>query len=190
MKVEKILPFTRNLLSKAVKNGDFVVDATVGNGYDTLFLAELVGESGRVFGFDVQEQAILATQERLKQNGLLERVSIFHTGHEQLGKTIPSEFHGKITGAVFNLGYLPKSDKSIFTRPETTLAAIEQMFSIMAPEGIIVLVIYHGFPEGAVERDALLSYCQQIDQKTAHVLKYQFINQQNNPPFIIAIEKI
>ncbi|MDF2854263.1 MAG: rRNA methyltransferase [Neobacillus sp.] len=190
MKVEKILPFTRNLLSKAVKNGDFVVDATVGNGYDTLFLAELVGESGRVFGFDVQEQAILATQERLKQHGFLDRVSIFHTGHEILGKMIPAEYHGRITGAVFNLGYLPKSDKSIFTRPETTLAAIEQMFSIMAPEGIIVLVIYHGFPEGAVERDALLSYCQQIDQKTAHVLKYQFINQQNNPPFIIAIEKI
>ncbi len=154
------------------------------------FLAELVGESGRVFGFDVQEHAILATKERLKQHGYLDRVTIFHTGHEHLEKIIPLEYHGKITGAVFNLGYLPNSDKSVFTKPETTISAIEQMFSIMAPEGIIVIVIYHGFPEGALERDALLSYCQQIDQKEAHVLKYQFINQQNNPPFIIAIEKI
>ncbi|WP_342432689.1 class I SAM-dependent methyltransferase [Neobacillus sp. FSL H8-0543] len=190
MKMDKILPFTKNLLKKAVKSGEIVVDATVGNGHDTLFLAELVGESGRVFGFDVQEQAISATKERLSQYGYLERVTIFHTGHEQLEKMIPSEYHGKITGAVFNLGYLPNSDKSIFTRPESTISAVEQMISVLAPEGIIVLVIYHGFPEGAVERDALLSYCQQIDQKTAHVLKYQYINQQNNPPFIIAIEKI
>ena len=80
------------------------------------------------------------------------------------------EYHGKITGAIFNLGYLPSSDKSIFTRPETTISAIEQLFAIMAPEGIIVLVIYHGHPEGALERDALLSYCQEIDQKEAHVL--------------------
>jgi predicted methyltransferase len=190
MNIEKILPFAKNLLNKAVKPGNIVVDATVGNGYDTVFLAELVGESGHVFGFDIQEKAIVVSKERLKQQCLSERVTIFHSGHEHLFQLIPDIYHGKVSGAIFNLGYLPGSDKTIVTRPETTIAAIQQLLEIMTPEGIIVLVIYHGHKGGAEERDCLLAYCQQIDQHTAHVLQYQFINQQNNPAFIIAIEKI
>lgn len=190
MKVEKILPFAKNLLNKAVKSGDVVVDATVGNGYDTVFLAELVGQSGQVFGFDIQEEAIVASKERLQQQCLSERVTIFHTGHELLSQLIPNIYHGKVSAAIFNLGYLSGSDKTIVTRPETTIAAIQQLLEIMAPEGIIILVIYHGHKGGAEERDSLLAYSQQIDQQTAHVLQYQFINQQNHPAFIIAIEKI
>ncbi|MEH7334955.1 class I SAM-dependent methyltransferase [Neobacillus drentensis] len=189
MIMERILPFAKSLLKKAVQTGDAVVDATLGNGHDTLFLADLVGETGKVFGFDIQEEAIDTSKERLSAHGMLERVTLFHEGHEHLSEKIPPDYHGKITGAIFNLGYLPGSDKTIVTQPETTVAAIEQLMELMAPEGIIVLVIYHGHEEGAVERDSLLQYCQEIDQKTAHVLQYQFINQQNNPPFIVAIEK-
>lgn len=189
MKMERILPFTKSLLDRAVKPGDTVVDATIGNGHDTVFLAGLVGETGKVFGFDIQEEAITATRERLTSHDLMKRVTLFHTGHEQLSDKIPVDNHGKITGAIFNLGYLPGSDKTIVTEPKTTIAAIEQLLEMMAPEGIIALVIYHGHKQGAVERDLLLQYCQQLDQKKAHVLQYQFINQQNNPPFIVAIEK-
>ncbi|MEY2193542.1 class I SAM-dependent methyltransferase [Neobacillus sp. BF23-41] len=190
MNIDKILPFAKSLLIKAVKPGDVVIDATVGNGYDTVFLAELVGESGQVFGFDIQNEAIVASKARLKQKCLSERATIFHSGHEYLFKLIPTNYHGKISGAIFNLGYLPGSDKAIVTRPETTIAAIQQLLEIMAPEGIIVLVIYQGHKGGVEERDSLLAYCQKMDQKTAHVLQYQFINQQNHPAFIIAIEKI
>lgn len=189
MKMERVLQFTKSLLKKSVHSSSIVVDATLGNGHDTLFLAKLVGAEGKVFGFDVQAEAIHHSYERLSQHRMSERVTLFHAGHEHLSAKIPTEYHGKITGAIFNLGYLPGSDKTIVTRPNTTITAIEQLMEMMAPEGIIVLVIYHGHEEGAVERDALLKYCQQIDQKTAHVLQYQFINQQNNPPFIIAIEK-
>lgn len=70
MKLERILPFAKNLLEKAVTSGTVVVDATLGNGHDTLFLANIVGESGRVYGFDVQEDAIQTSIERLKQHGL------------------------------------------------------------------------------------------------------------------------
>ncbi|MBO0960308.1 methyltransferase domain-containing protein [Neobacillus sp. MM2021_6] len=189
MKMERILPFAKSLLEKAVLPGDVVIDATVGNGHDTVFLAELVGETGKVYGFDVQQEAIGATRDRLTEHGLLKGVTLFHAGHEQLSERIPIDDHGKIRGAIFNLGYLPGSDKTIVTRAETTIAAIEQLMEMMTPEGIIVLVIYHGHVEGAVERDLLLRYCQQLDQKKAHVLQYQFINQQNTPPFIVAIEK-
>jgi len=189
MKLDRILPFAKNLLEKAVKSGDIVVDATLGNGHDTVFLAELVGEKGRVYGFDVQEEAIQASIARLIQVGMSERVTLFHEGHENLLNKIPSEHHGKVTGAIFNLGYLPGGDKTIITKPWTTIAAIEQLLEIMAHAGIIVLVVYHGHPGGELERDSLLQFCHQLDQKSAHVLQYQFINQQNSPSFIVAIEK-
>lgn len=189
MKMDRILPFAKRLLEKAVSGGDIVVDATLGNGHDTVFLANLVGENGIVYGFDVQEEAIQASKERLIQHGISTRVTLFHQGHEHLSALIPEEHHGKITGAIFNLGYLPGSDKTIVTRPETTISAIRQLLEMMATEGVIVLVIYHGHVEGAVERDTLLHFCKHLDQKQAHVLQYQFINQQNHPPFIVAIEK-
>lgn len=189
MKLDRILPFAKNLLAKAIKNGDIVVDATIGNGHDTIFLADLVGDKGIVYGFDVQKEAFLATKERIENHGMSDRVILFHEGHENLYQTIPHVHHGKITGAIFNLGYLPGSDKTIVTRPATTIHAIEQLLKIMAPQGMIVLVIYHGHDEGKVERDHLIQFCENIDQTTAHVLRYQYINQKNNPPFIIAIEK-
>ena len=84
---------------------------------------------------------------------------------------------------------MPGGDKSIVTKAETTIAAIEQLLEILSTEGILVLVIYHGHPEGAIERDKLISYVENINQQEAHVLRYQFVNGINNPPFIIAIEK-
>jgi SAM-dependent methyltransferase len=189
MKLDRILPFARKLLQLAIKEGDYAIDATVGNGHDTVFLAELVGDSGHVFGFDIQQQAIDNTTHRLKKQDVLQRVTLFRKSHDQILQTIPSTVHGKVTGAVFNLGYLPGGDKNIVTKPESTIRSIEQILEIMAPEGIIVLVIYHGHPEGAVERDAVLEYAHRIDQRIAHVLEYRFINQINHPPFIVAIEK-
>lgn len=189
MKLDGILPFARSLLKKAVKGGDAVVDATIGNGHDTLFLAQLVEENGHVFGFDIQEEALLNTKKKLADANLLERVTLFHRGHEKVSSSIPTDLHGRITGAIFNLGYLPGGDKAVVTEADTTISALEQLIELLAPEGIIVLVIYHGHPEGRVERDLLIPFVKQLDQKKVHVLQYQFINQQNQPPFIIAIEK-
>lgn len=189
MMLEGVLPFARTLLKKAVRPGDIVVDATAGNGHDTLFLAGLTRDTGQVFSFDIQEEAIENTRNRLEEHGVQNRVTLIHQGHENIISSIPEQHHGKITGAIFNLGYLPGGDKSVVTKPQTTITAIEQLLEIMVPEGIIVLVIYHGHPEGKMERDELLSYVTGLDQKLVHVLRYQFINQKNEPPFIIAIEK-
>ncbi|WP_033828101.1 class I SAM-dependent methyltransferase [Bacillus andreraoultii] len=189
MKLEKILPFSHQLIKKAASIGDGVVDATVGNGNDTLFLSELVGPTGVVFGFDIQREAINQTKKQLIQHDKDKNVLLFQVGHENVKTYIPNDFHGKIKAAIFNLGYLPKGDHSIVTKPNTTIAAIEQLLEIMDKEGIIVLVIYHGHPEGKNEKDVLLDYVTHIDQNKAHVLLYQFINQKNDPPFIVAIEK-
>lgn len=189
MKLERILPFAKRLLELAVKPGDIAVDATVGNGHDTVFLAQLTGPSGRVYGFDIQEEALMSCKKKLEENDLQDRVTLFRTGHENMTKMIPPLYFGKITGAIFNLGYLPGGDKNIVTMAQTTIEAIDQLLRTMAPEGIIVIVIYHGHPEGADERDSLLRYAKSLDQNIAHVLEYRFLNKNNSPPFIIAIEK-
>lgn len=189
MKLERILPFARNLLEMAIPEGGIAVDATMGNGHDTLLLAQLVGDDGHVYAFDIQTDAITNTSIRLKENQLLDRVTLFKKSHDELQESIPSPIHGKINGAIFNLGYLPGGNKEIVTKPTSTIAAIEQLLAIMSKEGIIVLVIYHGHEQGAVERDEILDYVSSIEQQSAHVLEYRFINQANNPPFIIAIEK-
>jgi len=84
-----------------------------------------------------------ASAERISSHGLSNRVTLFHQGHENLGHCIPQEENEKITGAIFNLGYLPGSDKSIVTKPNTTISAVEQLLTIMASEGIIILVILY-----------------------------------------------
>jgi tRNA A58 N-methylase Trm61 len=189
MMLERVLPFARTLLSRAISPGDIAIDATVGNGHDTSFLAKLVGENGHVYGFDIQQQAIDATEKKLKEAGILNRASLFLTGHENVKTCIPENETRMLGGAIFNLGYLPGGNKEIVTNANTTIHAVEQLISMLKVEGVVVLVIYHGHPEGMVERDQLLSFVQQLDQKEVHVLKYEFLNQRNNPPFIIAIEK-
>ncbi|WP_028392597.1 class I SAM-dependent methyltransferase [Bacillus cihuensis] len=185
----KILPFARFLLEKTIEPGDIAIDGTCGNGHDTAYLAQLVGETGHVYGFDIQPEAIANTKEKLQTENLLQQCTLFYTGHEHIKANVPEHKFGQVKAAIFNLGYLPGGDKSIVTSADTTIAAIEQLLEIMAPNGIIVLVIYHGHTEGAIERNALLDYATSLPQDEAHVLQYGFINQLNKPPFIVAIEK-
>lgn len=189
MNLDGILPFARKLLEKVIGQGDVCVDGTAGNGHDTLFLAKRVGKNGRVYSFDIQKQALDNTRERLLAENELDQVILIHDGHEKAKQYIDKNDYGKIKGAVFNLGYLPGGDKSIVTKPETTICAVEQLFEGLECGGIIVLVIYHGHEEGKIERNEILNYVSKFSQEKAYVLKYEFINQINNPPFIIAIEK-
>lgn len=190
MKIKRVLPFAHSLLEAAIEEGDVTVDATVGNGHDTLVLANLVGPSGRVYGFDIQEEALEKAHLRLQESNLKGRVELFLKSHDQIEAIIPKEFHKKVKAAIFNLGYLPGGDKTIVTTPDSSISAVKQLLTIMPSGGIIVLVVYHGHPEGQIERDQLIQYVKTIDQKQAQVLQYQFLNQINHAPFVIAIEKI
>jgi 16S rRNA C1402 N4-methylase RsmH len=189
MKLDRIIPFSKKILQTIVAEGDIVVDATMGNGYDTVFLANLVGKTGHVFAFDIQQQALKNTKQRLENEQLTSQVTLLQSSHANIFEHIPKAYHGKIAGAIFNLGYLPGGDKSIVTTPDSTITAIKNLLQMLKSEGIIVLVIYHGHEEGKIERDKLLDYVQNLKQEQAHVLQYGFVNQKNDPPFIIAIEK-
>nr|WP_211182934.1 class I SAM-dependent methyltransferase [Shouchella clausii] len=183
-----VLPFAHSLLTSAVQPGDTVVDATIGNGHDTLVLAKLVGETGVVIGCDIQASALTSTEARLQKAGLDKQVSLFQIGHEKLA-TLPLFVNSTIAAAIFNLGYLPGGDKGVTTTGKTTIAAIEQLFNRLKQGGLIVLVVYHGHPQGKKEKNELLAYVESLPQEKAHAATYQFINQKNDPPFVVAIEK-
>lgn len=183
-----ILNFAHHLLEESAEEGDVVIDATCGNGNDTLFLSKLVGSSGSVLAFDVQSQAISNTKEALIKNDR-DNVSLIHDSHENIIDYLPDEMYKKIGGAIFNLGFLPKSDKSIITKSYSTIIAMDTILSFLKKNGLIVIVVYHGHEGGKQERDALLKHVIHLDQKKFSVLQYGFINQKNNPPFILAIQK-
>ncbi|WP_284141488.1 class I SAM-dependent methyltransferase [Virgibacillus sp. LDC-1] len=184
--LKTILDFSHQLIKESVKKEELVVDATCGNGNDTLFLSNTVGENGKVLAFDIQEQAIQATRKLIEENRK-NNVMLIHDSHENIGLHLSS--HDVIGGAIFNLGYLPKSDKTIITNATSTISAVNAILQHLKINGLIVLVVYHGHVGGKEEKDALLKYVTQLSQKSFHVLQYGYINQSNNPPFIIAIEK-
>ena len=189
MKLDRVLPYSKKLLQLALSEGDIAIDATVGNGHDTLFLSQLVGKTGHVYGFDIQQEAITNAKNLLKNKKSDENVTLILDSHSNVLQHITDTHKGNIKGAVFNLGYLPGGDKTIVTVAHSTVSAIEQIFNEMTTGGLIVIVVYHGHPEGKMEKDHLIQYVGSIDQKKASVLQYRFLNQVNDPPFIIAIEK-
>lgn len=187
--LKRIIPFAHHLLKESIQPGDTVVDATCGNGNDTLLLCQLVGETGQVYAVDIQEQAIETTKKLIAENNY-SNVTYIHDSHAKLHEYLPEDVKGKLGGAVFNLGYLPRSDKKVITKGDSTIAAIETLLEYIREKALIVIVIYHGHEGGAEEKNAVLNYVSKLDQKRFAVLKYRFLNQKNNPPFVIAIEKL
>ncbi len=182
----KGVDITHALLSLKISPGDRVVDATCGNGHDTLFLARAVGQAGRVYAFDVQSRAIEQTQARLAQHGLSERVELIQAGHESLDQYVPRP----VRAMVFNLGYLPGSDKRRVTQKATTVMAAQKGLALLAPGGIIMIVIYAGHSEGALEKKALHEFSAGLSQQEYNVFVIDLINQANNPPVVLGIEKV
>ncbi|GBG97490.1 class I SAM-dependent methyltransferase [Lactococcus termiticola] len=176
----KIQEMAHALLADVIKPGDLAVDATMGNGYDTVFLA---GLGAKTVAFDVQAEALEATQAKLEEAGLSAR--LIHDGHEQLANYIQEP----VKAAVFNLGYLPGTDKSIVTTGDHTIQALDALLDLLEVAGRIVLVVYHGHPGGQEEKKAVVSWAESLPQQAWHVMAYAPMNQVNHPPFLIVVEK-
>lgn len=179
------VPLSHLMLRRFVHHGDRAVDATCGNGNDTLLLAELVGAGGRVWAFDIQQEAIHRTCRRLAEAGLAERVELVPAGHETLAAHVP----GGISAAVFNLGYLPGGDRSIVTRPETTGAALAQALGILRPGGIAALTIYPGHDGGTEEQQAVQSLIDRLEPREFHAWRMGQLNVSAGAPYFILIQK-
>ncbi|MER0282543.1 methyltransferase domain-containing protein [Clostridioides difficile] len=181
----KITDINKFYLEKVISKGDIVIDATMGNGYDTMYLAEKVGEKGFVYAFDVQEEAIKSTSKKIEKEGYVDRVKLILDGHENMNKYIKEE----VSCVLFNLGYLPRAKHSIITKPDTTLKAIKLSLKMLKENGVISIAIYTGHDGGQEERDCIYNLINNLSQDEFNVLESRFLNQVNNPPQLILIEK-
>lgn len=180
----KVTDINKLYLEKIINKGDIVVDATMGNGYDTVFLSKLVGESGKVYSFDIQELALKSTSEKLEKESI-KNVELILDGHENILNYVKE----KISCVIFNLGYLPKGNHSIITKPNTTIKAINNSLNILKENGIVSICIYSGHVGGNEEKEEVYNFVRKINQNDFNVLHTKFINQINNPPELILIEK-
>ncbi|BCS55588.1 class I SAM-dependent methyltransferase [Geobacter sp. SVR] len=179
------VPLSHLFLRRFVGPGSNAVDATCGNGHDTRLLAELTGASGRVWAFDIQEEAIRATGDRLAQAGLSGRVSLIQGGHETMAEHVPATQ----TAIVFNLGYRPGGNRSIVTLPETTLAAFRQALQLLLPAGILAATVYPGHASGAREHDMIETWAGQLEPQAFHVWRMGQLNAATGAPYFILIQK-
>ncbi len=189
MVIPEILDAAHMFAARALRTGDVAVDATVGNGHDTQFLTEQVGPTGQVFGFDVQEDALRRARTRLEEGEAAAPTALFCAGHEQLLDHLPDEVHGSVSAVMFNLGYLPGSDSSCITRPNTTIEGLSSALEGLRDGGVITVVLYTGHEGGAAEANAVREWATAQPQEEVHVLSYRFLNQQNDPPQLMVLEK-
>lgn len=168
-----------------VHPGDVCVDATAGNGHDTLYLSNLVGETGLVYSFDIQEQAVNSTKKRLKQFGKYENVRQIHDSHAYVEKYVKEP----ISCMMFNLGYLPGGDHSFTTRFESTKQAILGGLTCMKSGGIVCICAYWGDDQCLSECEAVTSFLSELDDTKYEVLLHDFINEGNCPPKFFLIYK-
>lgn len=149
-------------IQQYLNQGDIAIDATCGNGHDTLFLSKSVGENGHVFAFDIQDRACKATKRLLQENALSDNVTIFNQSHDSLLTNIPKDIHRHIMAIMLNLGYLPQSDKTVRTSAVTTCVALEQSCVLLKKGGIITIAVYVGHDGGKEEMDAIQHFIKHL----------------------------
>lgn len=176
----------RDCLERFVGAGDFCIDATAGNGHDTELLCRLVGEGGRVLAFDIQADALAQTRSRLAAGGLTDRAELVLDSHSHMDRYAGPE---SADAVVFNFGFLPGGDKSIFTRADTSVEAIDKGLAILKTGGLMCLSLYYGGPNGYGERDAILAHVRSLDPRKYTVIRLEFSNRAGDPPFPIFIRK-
>jgi len=187
-----VLTTAQRWVAERFPPGSAAIDATAGGGVDTLFLARQAGPRGRVLAFDVQEEALARTRQRLEEaraaGEALADVTLVHAGHERMAEFVPADLHGRIRAVMFNLGYLPGSDSPVITRPETTLPALEAALRLLAPGGILTAVLYPGHPGGLEEAHAVERWMTELPGAAAQTVLYRF-PQWKHSPYLVALIK-
>lgn len=178
------LSISHKVIEEFIKSKSVIIDATAGRGYDTEFLARLNGGDVSVTAFDIQQEAIDSTAKRLEECGLTAR--LICDSHANMANYFDE---GSVDLIVFNLGYLPKGDHSVFTHFESTRQAIESGLKLLKNGGLISVCVYYGGVNGYEERDKLMPYLASLDDEKYQVISLSFLNWKKDPPFPIFIKK-
>lgn len=189
MFISHTVSFVKAVMSQVVKEGDAVVDATVGNGIDTLFLSRQVGAGGQVHGFDIQQSALESARQRLAEQHAPDNVTLHLAGHERMAEVLPEEVLGRVGAVMFNFGYLPGGDETLITRPETSCAAIDAALTVMRRGGVASMVLYTGHPGGAEEAEAIDTHCAAIPMDRARVMQCRMTNHPGAQTRVLLVEK-
>jgi Putative rRNA methylase len=186
--ISPVLTLAHDYVRRVLLPGDLAVDATVGNGHDTLFLANCVGSAGKVVGCDIQPVALQQASARLRAAGVLERVELLLLGHERLaGWFAAAAADVRVKAAMFNLGYMPGTDHSLATCAQTTIPALESLLTLMAQGGIITAVLYSGHPGGLAETKAVLDWVYALPPGRASFAIFQPQHTRRPAPLLVAI---
>ena len=175
---------TEYFIKNYIKSGDIAVDATAGNGNDTIKLCEAVGKEGKVFAFDIQSSAIEATKNKLVESGYTNAELILDS-HSDMDKHVTQ----KVRAVIFNLGYLPGGDHSICTHADTSIKAIDKALNLIDEGGFVSISVYHGKNTGTEEKEGVMEYLKEIDHKAFTIVVHDFYNRPNNPPITVIITK-
>ncbi len=168
------------ILRGQIHEGDIAIDATAGNGHDTLFLAREVGDNGRIVAFDIQDAATSATRRKLEGENLAHRVSLHCASHCGIASHAEP---GSVRVIIFNLGYLPGADRKIATETAGTLEALGASVPLLQPGGILAAVCYPGHAEGAVESEAVENFFHSLPNH--RVARYSLVATRGPAPFLL-----
>lgn len=186
MNLYQITNWVQELFRLQVPEGGIYIDATMGNGQDTLFLCRLAGERGKVLAFDIQEQALKATDKLLREYRMREKAHLYLESHVYMEGYAEKE---SVDGIFFNFGYLPGGDHSLATRPDTSVKAIAAGLSLLKKGGVMALCIYSGGDTGYEEKEAILKYLKALDEKRYLVIVNSFYNRRKDPPLPVFLVK-
>lgn len=184
-RIQDIQEFLHFMLRSLIKPDDVLIDATAGRGRDTIFLAECVTGQGKVYAFDVQEEAIAQSHKLLQERGLEEKVTFYHMDHALMEEVIRE----KISAVVFNLGYLPGSDHAVKTRAESTIPALHSALRLLKVNGVLALTVYRGHQGAEEEATQVQDMLTNLPKDSFSVLCGQYINQIVTAPYWILVQK-
>jgi len=185
LQISRISEFHHRVLKPLIRVGDTVVDCTVGNGYDALFLAETVGRGGRLYGFDVQEEALARTRSKLLEAGVEEeRFTLIRKSHAELDRYVPDG----IGAAVYNLGYLPGGERTVVTGRDTSIMSISKALELLRPEGVVSVTLYYGHDGGREEAEGVMKYARALDHTRFKVAHISYPNLPKEPPSILLLQ--
>ncbi len=175
----RLLDLQKECILRHLHEGDTAVDFTMGNGHDTKFLSETVGETGKVYAFDIQDKALESTQKTLSD--CPKNYTLIQDSHHNVKNYV----EGPIKAGMFNLGFLPGGDKSVTTLRETTMPAIEAAISLLGRDAILTVAVYPGHEEGEKEGEMVHEYLSGLDRFTYSVALIKIINAPTSPFFYV-----
>ena len=177
-----LLSLQKHFILAHLGEGDTAVDFTMGNGYDTVFLSQTVGESGEVIAFDIQPDALVSTEKNLRKNGCPDNWHLICASHHRA----PEFIHKPIKAGMFNLGYLPGAGrKQVTTMRSTTLPAVESALGMLGEDAVLLVAVYPGHPEGAAEGEELCKYFSTLSRFKYSIAQFRMLNSPESPFFIV-----